>query len=168
MIAKDLSDNSIREVYDRAVHHFHNSVFVELGCLCGASTVYLGNLIREKDKNIIIYAVDLWLHNNISFFGEFWKAVVSNGLEEYIMPIQADSAEASKLFKDKSIDFVYIDANHEYDYVIRDITYWLPKLKDKSWMAGHDYNGHVKKAVHRIFDIKAEIVKNNSWLVQFE
>ncbi len=36
-------------------------------------------------------------------------------------------------------DFIYIDACHLYECVKRDLTDWLPKLKDGGIMAGHDY-----------------------------
>lgn len=42
-------------------------------------------------------------------------------------------------FKDNSLDFVYIDANHEYCQVVNDITAWEKKVKKGGIVAGHDY-----------------------------
>ncbi|MHA1988974.1 MAG: class I SAM-dependent methyltransferase, partial [Promethearchaeota archaeon] len=39
------------------------------------------------------------------------------------------SKVASTKFNDESLDFVYIDANHAYDYVYEDLSLWYPKLK---------------------------------------
>lgn len=36
------------------------------------------------------------------------------------------------------LDFVYIDARHEYEYVKQDINLWWPKLQPKGILAGHD------------------------------
>jgi len=37
------------------------------------------------------------------------------------------------------LDFVYVDGNHERDYVKRDIELFWPKLKKGGLMAGHDF-----------------------------
>lgn len=73
--------------------------------------------------------------------------------------IQARSVEASKLFQDGELDFVYIDANHELSHVIADLTAWAPKVRPGGIVAGHDYrkvkgNGpfHVVQAVQAYTD----------------
>lgn len=38
------------------------------------------------------------------------------------------------------VDFVYIDANHDYDHVKRDITNYYPKVKPKGVLGGHDFS----------------------------
>jgi predicted O-methyltransferase YrrM len=35
-------------------------------------------------------------------------------------------------------DFVFIDADHSYEAVKRDITLWRPKVKPGGWLCGHD------------------------------
>jgi len=40
------------------------------------------------------------------------------------------SDEAVKRFDDSSLDFVYIDGNHAYKYVMKDLEGWYPKLRD--------------------------------------
>ena len=66
-------------------------------------------------------------------------------------------------FEDKSLDFVYIDANHSYSYVKEDILAWLPKVKKGGIIGGHDLDWKdtefgnkyaVLKAVREIFDDK--------------
>src|SRR6266496_4362330 len=44
-----------------------------------------------------------------------------------------------KYFNDNSLDFVFIDGNHSYDYVLEDITEWTKKVKPGGIIAGHDY-----------------------------
>ena len=43
--------------------------------------------------------------------------------------------------EDESLDFVYIDANHAYDWVVQDIELWYPKVKKGGILWGHDYLG---------------------------
>ena len=58
------------------------------------------------------------------------------------------SVEASKLYENESLDFVFIDACHEYSCVKEDIIAWYPKIKKGGVLAGHDINAEeVRKAV---------------------
>ena len=50
------------------------------------------------------------------------------------------------------MDFVFLDAAHDYENVKEDILSWYPKVKVGGWLTGHDYFlGHfgVKKAPAR-------------------
>jgi hypothetical protein len=49
------------------------------------------------------------------------------------------SVEAAKRVPDRSLDFVYVDANHRYEYVVADIAAWLPKIRRGGIISGHDY-----------------------------
>lgn len=53
--------------------------------------------------------------------------------------IKKSSLEAVKDFSPKSLDFVYIDANHRYNFVIDDIAYWSKIVKPGGIVSGHDY-----------------------------
>lgn len=47
--------------------------------------------------------------------------------------------QAATLVQDETIDFIYVDARHDYCGVSDDIIAWYPKLKIGGVMAGHDY-----------------------------
>ena len=53
--------------------------------------------------------------------------------------IRCTSEVGSDIFSDESLDFVYIDANHAYDFVKQDIELWWPKVKKGGWLCGHDF-----------------------------
>lgn len=53
--------------------------------------------------------------------------------------LRMTSEEASKLFRDGDIDFVYVDGNHLKEFVRIDMGCWLPKVKRPGWIGGHDY-----------------------------
>lgn len=40
---------------------------------------------------------------------------------------------------DNSLDFVYIDGNHEFDFVMQDLIEWSKKVRPGGIIAGHDY-----------------------------
>src|SRR3990167_3025502 len=64
------------------------------------------------------------------------KNEITNGQYEFI---RKPSMEALKDFKDESLDFVYIDGNHEGEYPYMDLKYWSKKVKKGGIIAGHDY-----------------------------
>jgi len=49
------------------------------------------------------------------------------------------SLEAAAQVAAASIDFVYLDARHDYEHVMDDLRAWYPKVKPGGIMAGHDY-----------------------------
>ena len=60
------------------------------------------------------------------------------------------SAEASEDFLDNSLDFVFIDANHHYEFVVEDIAKWSAKIKPGGIISGHDYSPYM-------FEVKAAV-----------
>lgn len=51
-----------------------------------------------------------------------------------------NSWDAARRYRDGSVDFVFIDADHSYESVRRDIDAWLPKIrKNEGIIAGHDF-----------------------------
>jgi hypothetical protein len=66
----------------------------------------------------------------------------------------------------KNLDFVYIDGNHEYDYVKGDILNYWPIVKEGGILAGHDYTRSfpgVVEAVDEFANQKGLIVTTDLW-----
>ena len=71
------------------------------------------------------------------------------------------SVDASRMFKDKSLDFVYIDAAHQYSNVLEDIRVWSKKVVDGGIVAGHDIAlDDVSRAVS---EYREYIVSGEDW-----
>ena len=74
--------------------------------------------------------------------------------------LRRTSAEALTHFADASLDFVYIDGNHELTHVVFDLVNWARKVKPGGIIAGHDYvrlinnhgRTHVIAAVNAVAD----------------
>lgn len=83
--------------------------------------------------------------------------------------LKKTSKEASSLVPD-SLDLVFIDGNHDYEYVKEDIELWLPKVRSGGILAGHDYDlienrfPGVKRAVDELFGDQISIGKDNVWM----
>lgn len=111
-----------------------------------------GGFSREivSNWNGTLYMVDVWRELGSEYQdinnhkGEkslsFSKAIENTqGFEDRAIMIRATSKVASSMFNDDSLDFVYIDANHAYDYVVEDIKLWYPKIRKGGYLCGHDY-----------------------------
>lgn len=59
--------------------------------------------------------------------------------------IREFSMDAVKRFEDESLDFVYIDGNHDFQNTTNDIVEWEKKVKSGGVIAGHDFNRNKKK-----------------------
>jgi hypothetical protein len=53
--------------------------------------------------------------------------------------IREFSMDAIKRFDDNSLDFVYIDANHQDPYVSEDVYEWAKKVRPGGIISGHDW-----------------------------
>ena len=70
-------------------------------------------------------------------------------------------------FEDGQFDLIYIDANHEYDDVKRDIELYLPKLAKNGLIGGHDYHEIWPGVIEAVNDTLGEPTKtfwDTSWI----
>jgi cephalosporin hydroxylase len=78
-----------------------------------------------------------------------------------------ESSKASKIYDDESLDFVFIDASHDYDSVISDLKSWFPKIKKGGYFAGHDFHHQpIIKAVHEFFNQQEIVTKKSCWMIK--
>jgi hypothetical protein len=107
-----------------------------------------------------LFAADICRHNpGVQLYGvDPWQAYPAYG-EKYsqayadecraeavgrlapfgVTLIRKMSLDAAADFADGSLDFVYIDGNHAYDFVKADIAAWAPKVRAGGVVSGHDY-----------------------------
>lgn len=168
---------SYTNLYDIAFKYCpDNSTFVEVGSWMGKSTCYIGEQIKRSSKNIKFYAVDTWIgseepqhkekiedlqNENLTLFDTFKYHLKSCGVDDYVTPLRTTSLEAASQFEDNSLDFVHIDASHDYDNVIADIKAWYPKVKPGGFITGDDYVVNwdgVVKAVNEYFSGKSVVL----------
>ncbi len=85
--------------------------------------------------------------------------------------IRKRSLHAARSMPDRSVDLVFLDADHSYEGVMEDWHEWLPKVKPGGYLSGHDYGDKrfgVKKAVDEslAFWHKLELDLDMTWFVQ--
>jgi len=124
--------------------------FKQMGYTVGAEIgVYKGEYTELFCKaGLKMYAIDPW-H---SYMGagrtqkdqerqEFLYGHASRVLDKYTdcTIIRKTSMDAVKHFKDRSLDFVYIDGDHSFSHIAYDIQQWAYKVRKGGVVAGHDY-----------------------------
>ena len=172
-----------RDVYDLMVQEFNDdSHFVEIGAYYGQSTAYMAVQILNSGKKIKFDVVDTWAGDSSSEYrdGQWGHELVTHGdkifeqfkqnlkpVENYYNPIRMSSINAAETYFDRSLDFVFIDGAHDYDFVKSDIEAWLPKVKIGGYLGGHDYmksdHPDVVRAVDEKFGENKKII-HRSWL----
>jgi predicted O-methyltransferase YrrM len=80
--------------------------------------------------------------------------------------VQSDSTAGAARYADRSLDFVFIDADHTTPKVTADVQAWLPKVKSGGVLAGHDWNRFgVNAGVLAVLPMESlEIVQGPSWV----
>ncbi len=143
---------SFPELYKRMVKKFKSgSRFVEVGVFKGCSFSFLVVEVINSGKKIECIAIDAFPWPDLEpAFDMHMKPLEGH----FVKMAGGDSFDAAKKFEDESIDFIFIDANHTYEFVSKDIAAFLPKMKKGGVVAGHDYNlSHpgVMQAVNEAF-----------------
>jgi hypothetical protein len=89
--------------------------------------------------------------------------------------IRKTSKQASLDFENESLDFVFIDAAHDYKNCLNDITLWHPKVKVGGYVMGHDWEhpSHpgVQKAVLEYYKDRKNFIRGlptpyHVWYIQ--
>lgn len=126
------------------------AVFVEVGAWKGRSAAFMCVEIINSGKKIEFHVVDHFLGSK----EHATEPAVKGGIlfaefNSNMRPVYGayelhsyNSLTAAATFADASIDFVYIDASHEYEDVKRDIQGWLPKMKPGALLAGDDFESY--------------------------
>jgi beta-1,4-mannosyl-glycoprotein beta-1,4-N-acetylglucosaminyltransferase len=156
------------QFYKKVIDSFDGpAYFVEVGSYKGRSSCYMAVEIANSGKQIQFDCVDTWKGSEEHQVGQPFEDpdVIKNKLyevfkqnmkpvENYYKDIKATSLDASKLYADQSLDWVFIDAAHDYENVKADIQAWLPKIKLGGIISGHDYpHPPVRQAVSEILGI---------------
>lgn len=162
-------------------------LFAELGFQYGAEIgveqgVYSDILLRENPK-LTLTGVDAWKaydgyrdHTRQAKLDKFYQTTLEMlkpyGDRSILLPMF--SMQAINVIRDESLDFVYIDANHDFAHVTEDIFHWSKKVRSGGIIAGHDYyTENIPSHVHvpyvlegytKAYNIKPWFIFEDSWM----
>lgn len=124
-------------------------LFRELGFNVGAEIgVHKGEYSEVLCRNhpgLHLYCVDAWKEYKGYGLGDqktmdtWYGETVERLKGHHCSFVRQFSMEAAKIFEDGSLDFVYIDAAHDFVNVVNDLHAWIPKVKIGGIISGHDY-----------------------------
>lgn len=132
-------------------------LFAELGyrvgCEVGVEKGKNAQEMHERIRGLRLYAVDPYrqhpqcsyaAHAYLRHWDVAYLARVEAQAHARLDPrgatfLREFSEDAARLVPDASLDFVYIDGDHSYDFVMLDIILWGRKVRQGGIVAGHDY-----------------------------
>jgi uncharacterized Rossmann fold enzyme len=177
------ADLRAKSILERLTDRLH-PIGAEIGVFAGELSQ---RLLRREDLSL--YMVDSWatsapdsayaqsddFHASLSqtqqerYYGLAKEVVGFAGPRAKI--VRKPSVEAARDIPDASLDFVFIDAAHDYEGCKADIEAWAPKVKRGGLIAGHDYENvafpkfGVKRAVDEKFPA-VDLGDNYTWFVR--
>lgn len=125
-----------------------NGIVAEIGVAKGMFSEEILKISKPKK----LYLVDCWEHQNAPNY-KLDPNNVSNKEQKRRYDLVKEkfkdkanvfirkgySSHVAKKFPNHFFDWVYLDANHTYNEVKRDLSAWYPKIKKGGIISGHDY-----------------------------
>ena len=155
------------------IKYFNFNIGAELGVSTGLNF----DSLMQLNKNLKLYGIDcfesegneLEQYDKGIYQGRTQTDAIENAKRiEAKYPNRARmifkrTDKACEIIPDGHLDFIFIDADHTYEGVIRDIEMWEPKVQKNGLIMGHDLNwGSVAKAVGEKFS-NFWIAADNVW-----
>lgn len=123
----------------------------------------------------ILHLVDCWQHQVGPYNldpSNYQQAIQDQYLKEVTQRFKEDKrVQIHKIWSQqpelvgRKMDWIYLDADHTYESVKRDISVWLPWIKDDGVIMGHDYtdNGKARKMGFGVVRAVNEFCENTDW-----
>lgn len=121
--------------------------YLEIGAFYGANIISVANSYAKHPESKI-YCIDPWCDyeeypqykgSQDLHYSTFMKNMESNGLQKKVIPIRGFSNEELLKFSDNFFDIIYIDGNHEPEFVLEDAVLSFRKLKVNGYLIFDDY-----------------------------
>jgi predicted O-methyltransferase YrrM len=136
--------NSVRGLHELIKAYFNPEfVMAEIGSFQGVSTMLFAMHVKT------IYSVDCYdyvvpesgrIPSHDQLFVDAEKLFLERTSDiSNIIKVRKTSVEASQQFEDKTLDAVYVDAEHDPISVRSDINAWKNKIKSGGILCGHDF-----------------------------
>lgn len=137
-----------------------NDLGLKVGVEIGVEEGMFSEALLKRVDGITLHGVDPWLayegyreHVDQNKLDGFYQTTLERLKKYNFRPIRSFSHHAADLFPDESLDFVYIDGNHEFFFVVQDLHCWVPKVKKGGIVAGHDYRRNSHRYVNDVKDV---------------
>ena len=132
-----------------------NELGFKVGAEIGTSKGRYAKWLLLRVKGLKLYCVDPWeiYDDYVEYNNKETKETCDDFFEQTkerlkgmnVEFIRKRSMDAVKDFKDNSLDFVFIDGNHTFEYAVEDIAKWEKKVRIGGIVSGHDYWNSIKR-----------------------
>jgi len=100
--------------------------------------------ICRSIPGVHLYCIDPWMPYAHRKYrkerqDQYWKITVDSLAQYNCTILRKTSMDALKDIKDGQLDFVFIDGDHTFDYVMMDLICWSKKVRSGGMVALHDY-----------------------------
>lgn len=133
------------------------------GAEIGVDQGIYSKILCKVIPDIDLLCIDNWRKEKEESYRQAKKELVSYNATL----IRKTSMEAIQDIPEGSLDFVYIDATHEFDFFMEDLIAWSRKVQSGGIVAGHDYQlPGVKEAVDtytKMHNIKEWFLTSDHW-----
>lgn len=141
------------ETYDWTSNFFNGHPELKVGAEVGVAGGQHIKALMENTKIEKIYGVDPYITNSWDMHGFFsvddeygsfdgLYGEVKELLSQFgdrVELVRKKSTEAAPDFEDESLDFVFIDAIHDYENCYNDIAHWHHRVRKGGYVMGHDW-----------------------------
>ena len=130
--------------YDRyTLARLLGEVKYNIGAEVGVRRGRFSKYLCSANPDLHLFCVDPWSAYSNKYTQERQDAIFAV-YQDYtkgcnITTVRKASMDALADFEDNSLDFVFIDGNHQYDFVAPDIIEWSKKVKQNGIVMVHDY-----------------------------
>jgi glycosyltransferase involved in cell wall biosynthesis len=127
----------------------------KVGCEVGVEAGYFSGKMFAAIPGLKMYLVDPYSdYSGVKHRGtkhNKYEKLAHAALDKFKPVWMREQSETAFLkIPDKSLDFVYIDGNHKYDWVMLDILLWQRKVRTGGMVCGHDYETDKKPYVRDV------------------
>ena len=154
--------------YINQFKHSTELTMVEIGSYTGESTVIFANYFKQVisiDPYVDNYDVNDIACKHVALQKVYEQFVHNTHSFSNIKHIRKFSDQAVLDFEPESVDFVYIDGNHQYEFVKKDIENYYKIIKPNGFLGGHDYKYEaIKNAIKDTIITVDRDFQDKSWV----
>jgi hypothetical protein len=150
-----------------------NDICAEIGVWKGS---FSSKILKRKPSKL--HLIDPWKHQN---YKKMWYSIEQEKMDKIYHSVQKRFADDNRVelhrsfsteveFPKEYFDWVYIDGDHTYPMVLKDLDFYYPLVKKGGFLCGDDYGWTSvdcpfgpKRAVNefvKVHNAKIEIIKN--------
>jgi hypothetical protein len=144
-----------QKLYELAWHA--EGPILEIGTHKGRSTVLLATAQRDSGRDGVVVSMDI----SHEFLGEARETIAAAGLGSRVVLVQGTRSALAGALPPITPALVFVDGDHTYDGVARDLSAIEPIVPSGAMVAMHDFAGY---DADDPFWIQVEAAARDSWL----